>query len=152
MVALEEKSVVTEMNLTPCKSLFTALITVLLLSFSLNTSAGPLKPTMKEMRLHYKQAIKAESPEQFNREIQLFIEELHTAQAFNFSPERKDISLEGLNKVEQFLTELPLANTANLSKLQQDLKQVDQLREEYHDKAKPGIWDLLLDALKQAMN
>jgi len=111
------------------------------------TEAGPLKPTMKEMRLHFKQALESETPEQFNREIQLFIEELKVAQAFNFSPERKAISLEGLNKVDTIVTALPPATAANLHAHKEQLRQIDTLREEYHDKAKPGVLDLLLEAL-----
>lgn len=118
----------------------------------LNSTAGPLKPTMKEMRLHYKQAMETDSPDQFNREVQLFIQELEVARSFNFSPERKAISLEGLNKVSAIVTGLPEAKTTNLAALQLELKQIDQLREEYHDKAKPGILDLLMDALKQALD
>ena len=128
-------------------------LTALLLGLLLTTpaSAGKLKPTMKEIRLHYKEAIETNKPEQFNQHIQLFLVELQTARNFEFSPERKVLSLEGLNKVQSIVSNLPEATEANLATLQTELKQVDQLRESYHKKVKPGVLDLLIDTLKEAM-
>lgn len=128
-------------------------IITLLLGLLLTTPvvAGKLKPTMKEIRLHYKQAIETTEPALFNQEIKLFLNELQTARDFNFSPERKALSLEGLDKVQSLVSNLPEATKANLTTLQAELKQVDQLRKEYHKKVKPGILDLLIDTLKEAM-
>ena len=128
-------------------------IIILLLGLLLTTPvvAGKLKPTMKEIRLHYKQAIETTEPALFNQEIKLFLNELQTARDFNFSPERKALSLEGLDKVQSLVSNLPEATKANLTTLQAELKQVDQLRKEYHKKVKPGILDLLIDTLKEAM-
>ncbi|WP_019621080.1 cytochrome b562 [Amphritea japonica] len=135
--------------ITLLKKPLTALLLGLLLTSA--ASAGKLKPTMKEIRLHYTQAIEASDPAVFNQEIKLFLSELKTARNFNFSPERKVLSLEGLNKVQSLVSELPEATEANLTTLQAELKQVDQLRKEYHKKVKPGILDLLIDTLKEAM-
>ena len=128
-------------------------IIIMLLGLLLTTPvvAGKLKPTMKEIRLHYKQAIETTEPALFNQEIKLFLNELQTARDFNFSPERKALSLEGLDKVQSLVSNLPEATKANLTTLQAELKQVDQLRKEYHKKVKPGILDLLIDTLKEAM-
>ncbi|WP_299197582.1 cytochrome b562 [uncultured Amphritea sp.] len=130
-------------------SVFMSLCLGLLLSSS--ASAGQLKPTMKEMRLHYKQAIDTQDPAVFNEKIAQFLTELQTAQAFKFSPERKVLSLEGLDKVETLVSGLPTATDTNLSQLQNQLKEVDQLRVEYHKKVKPGVFELLLDTLKEAI-
>ncbi|WP_417226634.1 cytochrome b562 [Amphritea sp.] len=136
------------------KKLYKTPIFVLLISLLLiNTvSAGPLKPTMKEMRLHYKQAVDTQDPTIFNAKIALFLTELQTARAYKFSPERKELSLEGLNKVQNIVSSLPTATDANLAELQGQLKEVDQLRLEYHKKVKPGVFDLLLDTFKKALN
>ncbi|UTW03231.1 hypothetical protein KDX31_18215 [Amphritea atlantica] len=125
----------------------------LLLSLLLSTSAtaGALKPTMKEMRLYYKQALDTQDPAVFNDKISQFLTELQTARAFEFSPERKALSLEGLNKVQTLVSGLPEATETNLSQLQTQLKEVDQLRIEYHKKVKPGVFELLLDTLKQSL-
>lgn len=129
------------------------LLPLLISLIFINTAhAGPLKPTMKEMRLHYKQAIDTQDPTVFNAQITLFLTELQTARAYQFSPERKDLSLEGLDKVQTIVHNLPLATDANLAELQNQLKEVDQLRLTYHKKVKPGVFDLLLDTFKKALN
>lgn len=119
------------------------------LSLSTSASAGPLKPTMKEMRLHYKQAIDTRDPAVFNDKITQFLTELQTAREFKFSPERKQLSLEGLDKVNTLVRGLPTATDTNLAQLQSQLKEVDQLRVEYHKKVKPGVFELLLDTVKE---
>ena len=113
--------------------------------------AGKLKPTMKEMRLHYKAALDTSDPERFNKEIGLFIEELQVAREFNFSPERKVLSLEGLDRVKVIVESMPPATTENLAQLQSELQQLDQLRKEYHKKVKPGVLDLLIDTIKESL-
>lgn len=135
--------------ITLLKTPLTALLIGLLITMPV--SAGKLKPTMKEIRLHYKEAVKSNNPAQFNQHIQLFLVELQTARNFEFSPERKELSLEGLNKVQNLVSSLPEATEANLTALQTQLKQVDQLREDYHKKVKPGVLDLLIATLKEAM-
>ncbi len=78
-------------------------LTLLLLGLLLASpvTAGELKPTMKEMRLHYKQAIDATAPEQFNQRVKLFLTELQVARNFDFSSERAKLSLEGWIKSMQ---------------------------------------------------
>jgi soluble cytochrome b562 len=112
-------------------------------------TAGELKPTMKEMRLHYKQAIDATAAEQFNQKIKLFLSELEIAREFDFSTEYEQVSLEGLDKVQAIVSKLPLATDANLASLKQELKKVDELRKEYHKKVKPSVFDLLVKTFKQ---
>lgn len=114
--------------------------------------AGELKPTMKEMRLHYKQAIDATAPEEFNQKIKLFLIELDKARAFDFSSERAQVSLEGLDKVHAKISSLPPATKANLAALKEELKQVDQLRKEYHKKIKPGVFELLVKTFNKLFN
>lgn len=121
------------------------------LLFSNTVAAESLKPTMKEMRLYYKQAIDAQDPTTFNGKIAQFLTELQTARAYNFSPERKALSLEGLNKVHRLISTLPVATEANLTHLQNQLQEADQLRVEYHKKVKPSVFELLLDTLKQSL-
>ncbi|MDO6564817.1 cytochrome b562 [Amphritea sp. 1_MG-2023] len=131
----------------------TPILLLLLSLLTIDTAiAGPLKPTMKAMRLHYKQAIDTQDPAIFNDKIAQFLSELETARAYNFSPERKALSLEGLNKVKSQLGRLPKATSTNLSQLQNQLREVDQLRVEYHKKVKPGVFELLLDTFKKALN
>ncbi|WP_067869513.1 cytochrome b562 [Neptuniibacter marinus] len=139
------------MQRSAVKLFLSALSLTLLVAFSGYSSAGEpinLKKTMKQMRLHYKNALDADSALIFNQNIGEFKKYLKSAQTYDFSPERKDISLEGLNKVERFVDAIPPATTDNLNALQQQLSTVDQLRTEYHKKAKPSIWEMLLNFLK----
>ncbi|WP_420554111.1 cytochrome b562 [Neptuniibacter marinus] len=133
------------------KLLLSSLSLILLIAFSGYSSAGEplnLKKTMKQMRLHYKNALDTDSAQSFNQNIGEFKKYLKSAQTYDFSPERKVISLEGLNKVERFVEAIPPATADNLSAVQQQLSTVDQLRTEYHKKAKPSIWEMLLNFLK----
>lgn len=133
------------------KSLLSVYIFTALLGISVNVSAGEsvnLKQTMKQMRLQYKEALDTRSAERFNQHIETFKQHLTRAQSYNFSPERKEISLQGLSKVERIVTEIPVATETNLSELQQQLSTIDKLRKEYHKKAKPGTLELLLSIFK----
>ena len=135
------------MKFSTIKALLSSVLISVLLTTGGYTNAGEpltLKQTMKEMKLQYKEALETSSAESFNQRIETFKTHLSSAQTYDFSPERKVISLEGLKKVENFITEMPVATTENLSELQQQLQSVDQLRKEYHKKAKPSKWELFL--------
>ena len=139
------------MKLSASKPLFSSVLFTLLFATVGFTHAGEspsLKQTMKQIRLHYKEALVTQSAEGFNQHIDAFKTHLSSAQAFNFSPERKAISLEGLSKVERAVADLPQATSNNLAELQQQIRAIDELRKEYHKKAKPSTWDLLLNLLK----
>ncbi|MDI3326820.1 cytochrome b562 [Pontibacterium granulatum] len=133
------------------KPLLGSLLLTLLLATAgfANANESPsLKQTMKQMRLHYKEALVSQSAEGFNQHIDAFKTLLNSAQAYEFSPERKAVSLEGLTKVERVVADIPLATADNLAGLQQKIRGVDLLRKEYHKKAKPSTWDLILNLLK----
>ena len=139
------------MKRSALKLLISSLSLSLLVTFSGVASAGEpltLKKTMKQMRLHFKNALEAESAETFNQNLDAFKLQLDSAQAYDFSPERKVISLEGLNKVEAFVDAIPTATSENLTVAQEKLSQIDKLRTEYHKKAKPGLWEMFLSFLK----
>lgn len=131
--------------------LFSSLLLSLVLVAGGNAGANErpnLKQTMKQMQLQYKEAMDSHSPERFNQHLDAFKMNLNQAKAFNFSPERKAVSLEGLNKVETLVADLPLATADNLTELKQQLSEIDTLRKEYHKKAKPSTWELILSIFK----
>ena len=64
-----------------------------------------LKVTMKEMRLAYTQAMKATSADEFSTRIDKMSKMLAVAQSYNFSPERADMSNQGL---EDYLNKFDL--------------------------------------------
>ncbi len=133
------------------KSLLGSLLLASLLALTGPVSAGEpltLKQTMKQMRLQYKEALETSSADSFNQYMDTFKVHLSSAKAYDFSPERKKVSLEGLNKVERSLADMPVATAANLAELQLQLRGIDQLRKEYHKKTKPSTWELLLSFFK----
>ena len=133
------------------KPLLSALLLSVLFTTSGYANAGEslnLKQTMKQMRLQYKETMESRSAESFNQRIEAFKTHLRSAQTYDFSPDRKVVSLEGLGKVERFINDIPLATDDNLAELQQQLSSVDELRKEYHKKAKPGTLELLLSIFK----
>lgn len=135
------------MKFSAFKTLFSSLLVAVMFTTSGYVNAGDpltLKQTMKEMRLQYKEAMVSSSAETFNQRMDIFKEHLKNAQAYDFSPERKVISLEGLNKVESLVNAMPVATADNLKQLQKQLEAVDELRKEYHKKAKPSKWELFL--------
>jgi len=139
------------MKRSALKLLLSSLSLSLLVTFSGYSSAGEpltLKKTMKQMRLHYKNALETDSAESFNKNLDIFKTHLDSAQEYDFSPERKVISLEGLNKVENFVDAIPPATADNLAVVKQQLSEIDDIRTEYHKKAKPGLWEMFISFLR----
>lgn len=140
------------MTLNTCRYLlisFLCLISMATVSAASAAETAPaLKQTMKQMRLHYLNALESTAAVEFNQQLSAFKTQLSIAQTYDFSPERKQVSLEGLDKVDAIVSQLPQANAENLAQLQRQLQKVDQLRKEYHKKAKPSVWDLLFDLFK----
>jgi len=104
-----------------------------------------LKVTMKHMRLAHTQAMKTTSADEFNMRIDEISEMLAVAQSYNFSPDRAEMSNQGLNKVESVLNSIQEVNVTdtNLDLAKSKLEQVDSLRKEYHKKSKPSVWSLI---------
>lgn len=104
-----------------------------------------LKVTMKEMRLAYTQAMKTTSADEFSTRIDKMSKMLAVAQSYNFSPDRAEMSNQGLDKVESILNSIQQADITdeNLAVAQAKLEDVDSLRKEYHKKSKPSVWQLI---------
>jgi len=104
-----------------------------------------LKVTMKQMRLAYTQAMKTTSADEFSTRIDEMSKMLAVAQSYNFSPDRAEMSNQGLDKVESILNSIQQADITdeNLAVAKAKLEDVDSLRKEYHKKSKPSIWQLI---------
>lgn len=104
-----------------------------------------LKVTMKHMRLAYTQAMKTTSAAEFNTRIDEMSEMLAIAQSYNFSPDRAEMSHQGLDKVESILNSIQQTQITeqNLAVAKAKLEDVDSLRKEYHKKSKPSVWQLI---------
>lgn len=126
------------------------LLAGLLSSAPLAAEKVTLKQTMKQMRLHYTEALDATDASVFNASVAAMQQQLNIARQYDFSPERKAISLEGLDKVAEQLGNLQ-ANSDNLAAQQQQLSTVDSLRKEYHKKTKPGVFELVMNAIRESL-
>ncbi|QUM84210.1 MULTISPECIES: cytochrome b562 [unclassified Moritella] len=104
-----------------------------------------LKVTMKQMRLAYTQAMKTTSADEFSTRIDEMSKMLAVAQSYNFSPDRAEMSNQGLDKVESILNSIQQSDITdeNLAVAKAKLEDVDSLRKEYHKKSKPSIWQLI---------
>lgn len=104
-----------------------------------------LKVTMKQMRLAYTQAMKTTSADEFTTRIDEMSSMLAVAQSYHFSPDRAEISNQGLDKVASILNSIQQTaiTAANLAAAKSKLEDVDSLRKEYHKKSKPSVWQLI---------
>ncbi|PKH05666.1 cytochrome b562 [Moritella sp. Urea-trap-13] len=104
-----------------------------------------LKVTMKQMRLAYTQAMKTTSADEFTTRIDEMSKMLAVAQSYNFSPDRAEMSHQGLDKVESILNSIQQTDITeeNLTVAKSKLEDVDSLRKEYHKKSKPSVWQLI---------
>ncbi|MCE2571988.1 cytochrome b562 [Motilimonas eburnea] len=100
-----------------------------------------LEATMKKMKFEVSQAYKAQDMATFSNHIDSFSQLVSDAKRYSFPAERKEVSLEGLNKVEQAVDLIQQDIAAGeLDKAKQHLKTIDDLRKEYHKKNKPSVW------------
>ncbi|WP_228481500.1 cytochrome b562 [Vibrio fluminensis] len=100
-----------------------------------------LKSAMKQMKLDFKQAAEAQSVEEMQTAIDSFSRLITQSQSAVYPPEKQNLYIEGFNKlslsVEAINQEL---QQGDLEGAKQELKVIDGLREEYHDKRSPSIW------------
>lgn len=114
-------------------------------AFAKDMNGIDLKVTMKNMRLEFTKAMETDSSSEFNERIANIDKLLAKAQAYKFSPEHAKVSQEGLKKVAVIITKMH-SNTITdetLINAKDKLKQIDNLRKQYHKKSKPSIWQLI---------
>ncbi|MDF2152633.1 cytochrome b562 [Vibrio sp. CAU 1672] len=106
--------------------------------------AVDLKHNMKQMKLEFKQAAQASDVQSMKSAIDNLQALVEQSKRGDYPPEKFDLYLEGFNKLSVTLDNIEAELEAGkLDKAQQQLREVDQLREEYHDKRNPSIWSKL---------
>ncbi|WP_338366239.1 cytochrome b562 [uncultured Pseudoalteromonas sp.] len=103
-----------------------------------------LEVNMKNTGLAYKNTVQAVSLDDFNKAIDKFIALVENSKKATFHKEAK-MSLKGLDKViAQAKLAKKLANERGLDAAKPALKNIDDLRKEYHKLHEPpGFFDLL---------
>lgn len=103
-----------------------------------------LESTMKTMGFAFKQATEAASPADALPYLEKLQQLTEQAKRAPLPSDKATVYTEGLDKV---LAELVLAKDAaendDMPKLQQHLKQVDELKKHYHEERRFSLWQMI---------
>lgn len=114
----------------------------LLLSTQLFAADFDLKAVMKQMKQSFRQAAQAQTVEEMQPPVQQLSDLVEQAKLGDYAPEKQPIYLEGFNKLNVALDKVESELEAGeFEAAKSSLREVDRLREEYHDKRNPSIWD-----------
>ncbi len=103
-----------------------------------------LKQNMKQMKMDFKHAAEASDVETMKSAIDSLQAIVEQSKRGNYPPEKFDTFLEGFNKLSVTLDEIEAdLDTGNLQEAKKQLREIDNLRKEYHDKRNPSIWSKL---------
>tara|TARA_Y100001956_G_C4126532_1_gene190440 strand:- start:4011 stop:4394 length:384 start_codon:yes stop_codon:yes gene_type:complete len=122
------------------------ILPVLALAISVNAFATDfdLKATMKQMKVEFKQAAEATEVSGMQTAIDNLSDLVEQSKRGDYPPEKFDIYFEGFTKLSQALDSVDAKlEQGDLEAAKQELRHVDALREEYHDKRNPSIWSKL---------
>lgn len=100
-----------------------------------------LKKNMQEMKLAFKQAAEAQSIEEMQKPIvrlDTLVAELKTGV---YPVEKEENFMEGFKKISLSIDSIEQKlDQGDFEAAKQELRTIDGLREEYHDKRNPSIW------------
>lgn len=121
--------------------LIAGLLASSLMSTSVLANSVDLKQNMKEMKLAFKQAAEAESIEQMQQPIADLDALIANSKLGDYPTEKEALYLEGFKKLATAVDSIEVQlEQGNLEQAQQELREIDSLRIEYHDKRNPSIW------------
>lgn len=122
------------------------LLPVLAIALSAQAFAGDfdLKATMKQMKVEFKTAAEATEISQMKSAVNNLSELVEQSKRGDYPPEKFDIYFEGFSKLSLALDSVESKLEAgDIDGAKAELKNVDDLRIEYHDKRNPSIWSKL---------
>lgn len=103
-----------------------------------------LETTMKTMGFLYKQASEASDLTELATHVATLQDLVNDAKRAPFPADKADIYLQGLNKVLVALDDTASALDADdMALAQQQLKQVEKLRQQYHRERRFSIWRMI---------
>ncbi|GLT13648.1 cytochrome b562 [Vibrio algivorus] len=116
----------------------------LLLTANVYASGVDLKATMKEMKIEFNHAAKAQNIDEMKAPVEKLTVLVNQAKQGTYSPEKQQLYLEGFNKLTTTLDSVEThLDAGEFEQAKEELRQVDDLRVEYHDKRNPSIWSKL---------
>ncbi len=117
------------------------LVLAMLLSSSVAASDYDLKAAMQQMKLDFKQAAEAQTVSEMQHAMDSFAMLLDASKQATYPSEKQELYQEGFNRLKLSVDKInQQLEQGNLDAAQQQLRTIDQLREEYHDKRNPSIW------------
>lgn len=119
------------------------LVTLVALVLSTHAFAADvdLKATMKQMKVEFKHAAEAQELGEMHTAVKNLSDLIEQSKRGNYPPEKFDLYLEGFNKLSVAVDSVEAElKSGNLEAAKAELKQIDDLRVEYHDKRNPSIW------------
>lgn len=103
-----------------------------------------LKATMKQMKVEFKHAAEATEITDMKAAVTNLSELVEQSKRGDYPPEKFDIYFEGFNKLSGALDKVEAQlDAGDMASAKESLRQVDELRIEYHDKRNPSIWSKL---------
>lgn len=103
-----------------------------------------LKATMKQMKVEFKQAAQAQDIGQMQSAVANLSALIEQSKLGEYPPEKVDLYLQGFNKLSVAIDSVEAKlETGNIEAAKAELKLIDDLRVEYHDKRNPSIWSTL---------
>ncbi|SFC16324.1 cytochrome b562 [Pseudoalteromonas denitrificans] len=124
------------------------LILISLMSFTIVASTKSkefdLEANMKKMGLEFKRAVKASDSMTFSEHLKKLKVLVTLSKTAKFPNDKKQISIEGLNKVLDKIQQAQLLNkNGKLEEAKKNILTIDKLRKEYHKHHKPNFWQLI---------
>lgn len=121
-----------------------ALLASSLMSASVLANGVDLKKNMQQMKLAFKQAAEAQSIEEMQKPIANLDELIASSKQGVYPLEKETLYMEGFKKLATSIDKIEAElEQGNFEQAQQELRDIDALRIEYHDKRNPSIWSKL---------
>ncbi|MBU2899041.1 cytochrome b562 [Vibrio hepatarius] len=100
-----------------------------------------LKATMKQMKVEFKQAIQATTVSDMKTSVSSMSQLVEQAKKGDYPPEKFDTYFEGFSKLSVTIDKIESQlDAGDLTAAKESLRQIDELRVEYHEKRNPSIW------------
>lgn len=121
--------------------LLSGLLAASLVAAPVFAKSSELKKSMQEMKLAFKQAAEAQSVEEMQKPIAELDALILGAKQGVYPTEKEALYMEGFKKLSLSIDNIEAQlEQGNLEQAQQELREIDSLRIEYHDRRNPSIW------------
>ncbi|WP_394252219.1 cytochrome b562 [Vibrio profundi] len=121
--------------------LLSGLLAASLVAAPVFAKSSELKKNMQEMKLAFKQAAEAQSVEEMQKPIAELDALILGAKQGVYPTEKEALYMEGFKKLSLSIDNIEAQlEQGNLEQAQQELREIDSLRIEYHDRRNPSIW------------